>query len=49
MAKRSDFETENDWLEWTGEIGDFDIRATECIRIHSQNEVKEEIKVSLIK
>ena len=47
MAKRSDFSCENDWLEWIGEIGDFDIRATEIIRNINETEVKSEIQVFL--
>ena len=46
MAKRSDFPTEEDWLEWNGEIGDFDARATEIIRSQDEEQVKSEIRVS---
>ena len=47
MAKRSDFSCEYDWLEWTGQVGDFDYRATEIIRTINENEVKSEIQVFL--
>ena len=47
MAKRSDFPCEYDWLEWTGQVGDFDYRATEIIRTINENEVKSEIQVFL--
>ena len=39
MANRSDFASEEDWLEWNGQIGDFDERATECIRIQYEKDV----------
>ena len=43
---RNDFETEHDWLEWIGDIGDFDERAHEIIRFDLQTKLKGDIKVS---
>ena len=48
MASRSDFESDYEWREWLGEVGDFDTRATECIRITYETEIKREIEVSFI-
>ena len=48
MASRSDFESDYEWREWLGEVGDFDSRATECIRITYETEIKREIEVSFI-
>jgi len=44
MASRSDFESDYEWREWLGEVGDFDSRATECIRITYETEIKREIE-----
>ena len=48
MASRSDFESDYEWREWLGEVGDFDSRATECIRITYETEIKREIEESFI-